>query len=410
MFALPHRCRLRLRRSPSIHPASERARRAAVARPAASAASVPYSYYFEEMGRSPRGRNLPARRRGLSSSSCDLPSCCWKTKGPCEQNDIALVSEKKEWKGASCPVCLEHPHDAVLLLCTSHHKGCRPYMCGTNHQHSNCLEHFKEAYAKEKLAHSVLIESSPGLSLSSNSQPVSKQQCAMELACPLCRGDVKGWTVVEPARQYLNRKKRACMHDGCSFIGSYKELCKHVNSKHPSAKPREVDPAHADEWKKFECERERQDAISTIRSMTPGAVIMGDYVVEFNGGSNNNLLSDGDDLEERLNFFTSLDRTLNERLDFYESSDGSLDDSIDFLASLFGHGRRIASGDSYTRAYRRYRDRPRRNVTASSVAAPDIQHDSANTRRGRVGGIRAIGRTSRRHHPVVTHVRSTHGI
>uniref|UniRef100_A0A0D9VHA8 Uncharacterized protein n=1 Tax=Leersia perrieri TaxID=77586 RepID=A0A0D9VHA8_9ORYZ len=359
------------------------------------------------MARSPRGRNLPAHRRG-SSSSCDLPSCCWKAKGTGGQNDMALVSEKKEWKGASCPVCLEHPHDAVLLLCTSHDKGCRPYMCGTNYQHSNCLEHFKEAYAKEKLALSALAESSPGLSLSSNTQTSSKQPCAMELACPLCRGDVKGWTVVEPARQYLNRKKRACMHDGCSFIGSYKELCKHVNSKHPSAKPREVDPAHANEWKKFECERERQDAISTIRAMTPGAVIMGDYVVEFNGGSNN-LLSDGDDLDDRLNFFTSLDRTLNERLDFYESSDGSLDESIDILASLFSQGRRIANGDSYNRAYRRYRERPRRNVTAGSAATPDIQHDSANTRRARLGGIRAIGRTSRRHNSMVTHVRSTHG-
>ncbi|KAL5213334.1 hypothetical protein ABZP36_024181 [Zizania latifolia] len=358
------------------------------------------------MARSPRGRNLLARQR--RSSSCDAPSCCWKTKGTGEQNDMALVSEKKEWKGASCPVCLEHPHDAVLLLCTSHHKGCRPYMCGTNYQHSNCLEYFKEAYAKEKLALGVSTESSPGLSLSSNAQPASKQPCAMELACPLCRGEVKGWTVVEPAREYLNRKKRACMHDGCSFIGSYKELCKHVNSKHPSAKPREVDPALADEWKKFECERERQDAISTIRAMTPGGVIMGDYVVEFNGGSNNNLLSDGDDLEERLNFFTSLDRTLNERLDFYESSDGSLDESIDFLASLFGSGRRISS-DSYSRAYRRHRERPRHNILASSVGTPDIQHDPTHTRRGRVGGIRAIGRTPRRHHPMVNHVRSTRG-
>ncbi|KAL6634125.1 hypothetical protein ACP70R_026796 [Stipagrostis hirtigluma subsp. patula] len=360
------------------------------------------------MARSPRARSLQARQR--RSASCDVPSCCWKTKGSGKENDMSL-SEKKEWKGATCPVCLEHPHDAVLLLCTSHHKGCRPYMCGTNYHHSNCLEHFKEAYAKEKLALGFSAESAPGLPLTSNTLPASKQPCGMELACPLCRGEVKGWTVVEPARQYLNRKRRACMHDGCSFIGSYKELCKHVKSKHPSAKPREVDPAIADEWKKFECERERQDAISTIRAMNPGAVIMGDYVLELNGGSSSRLHTDGDDfdIEERLNFFTSLDRTLNERIDLYDSSDGSLDEGFDFLASLFARGRRISTGDSYSRAHRRHRERPRRNYSTISDAS-DIQYDSISTQRGQqAAGVRAIGRTSRRHHPMVTHIRSTRG-
>jgi len=320
---------------------------------------------------------------------------------------MSVTSEKNEWKGATCPVCLEHPHDAVLLLCTSHHKGCRPYMCGTNYRHSNCLEHFKEAYAKEKMALGVSAESAPGLPLSSSTLPSINQPCVMELACPLCRGEVKGWTVVEPARHYLNRKRRTCMHDGCSFHGSYKELCKHVKSKHPSAKPREVDPATADEWKRFECERERQDAISTIRSMNPGAVIMGDYVLELNGGGNNLLPSDGDnfDLEERLNFFTSLDRTLNERIDLYDSSD-SLDEGFDFLASLFTHGRRISTGAPFSRAYRRHRERPRRSTI--SVDASDIQHESVSAQRGQ-RAVRAIGRTSRRHHPMVAHIRPTRG-
>lgn len=354
------------------------------------------------MARSPKGRNLQARQR--RSASSDVPLCSWKTKGTSKGNDMSLTSEKNEWKGATCPVCLEHPHDAVLLLCTSHHKGCRPYMCGTNYRHSNCLEHFKEAYTKEKLALGVSAESAPGLP-SSNTQPSNKLPCVMELACPLCRGEVKGWTVVEPARQYLNRKRRACMHDGCSFHGSYKELCKHVKSKHPSAKPREVDPAIANEWKRFECERERQDAISTIRAMNPGSVIMGDYVLELNGGGNNHLPLDGDNfgLEERLNFFTSLDHTLNERIDFYESSDGSLDEGFDFLASLFTHGRTISTGGSMSRAYRRHRERPRRST--NSVNASDIQNDTVSAQRGQ----RAVGRTSQRHHPMVGHIRSTRG-
>jgi hypothetical protein len=182
-----------------------------------------------------------------------------------------------------------------------------------------------------------------------------------------------------------------------------------VNSKHPSAKAREVDPALASEWKKFECERERQDAISTIRASNPGAVIMGDYVLELNGGSNNTMFADGDDFDfERLNFFTSIDRTLNERIDFYESSEGSLDEGIDFLASLFSRGRRIASGDSHNRAHRRHRERPRRNYSTDAVGSSDIQQESVITERGqRLGAARAPGRAPRRHHSMVTHVRPT---
>jgi hypothetical protein len=346
---------------------------------------------FEEMARSPKVRNFQARER--RSVSCDVPSCCWKKKGT--GNDVLLTSEKKEWKGATCPVCLEHPHDAVLLLCTSHHKGCRPYMCGTDYHHSNCLEHFKEAYAKEKMTHGSSAESAPGLLLTSKMELASKQPCAMELACPLCRGEVKGWTVVEPARHYLNRKRRTCIHDGCSFVGSYKELCKHVKTKHPSAKPREVDPAVANEWKNFECEREREDAISTIRAMNPGAVIMGDYVLELNGG-NNRLQSD---------FFASLDHTLNERIDLYDSSDDNLGEGFDFLSSLFARGRRISTRDSY-RTDRRHRERPRRHYSINSIDTSDIQQDSVSTQRGQqTGSVQAGDRTARRHHPMVAHIR-----
>jgi hypothetical protein len=358
------------------------------------------------MARSPRARNLQAHER--RSGSCDAPSFCWKKKGTDKGNDILLASEKKEWKGAACPVCLEHPHDAVLLLCTSHHKGCRPYMCGTDYHHSNCLEHFKEAYAKEKLALGSSAESLTGLPLTSHTELASKQPCVMELACPLCRGEVKGWTVVEPARHYLNRKRRSCIHDGCSFIGSYKELCKHVKSKHPSAKPREVDPAVADEWKKFECEREREDAISTIRATNPGAVIMGDYVLELNGG-NTRFHSEVDDieLEERLNFFASLDRTLNERVDSYDSSDDSWGEGFDFLTSLFAHGRRIATGDP-SRPHRVLR--PRRHYPTNSIDISAIQHESVSTQRGqRTGSVRATGRTSRRHHTSAAHPRTARG-
>lgn len=175
------------------------------------------------------------------------------------------ASEKKEFQDAKCSVCMEYPHNAVLLLCSSYHKGCRPYMCATSYRYSNCLDQFKKAYTKVKTIDDTNV------SLGSN-----------ELLCPLCRGQVKGWTVVKRARKYLNSKKRSCMQDDCSFVGSYKNLRKHVRVDHPLARPREVDPSLAEKWKKLENDSELNDVMSTISSTMPGSIIMGDYVIERN--------------------------------------------------------------------------------------------------------------------------------
>ncbi|XP_057731717.1 uncharacterized protein LOC130946853 isoform X2 [Arachis stenosperma] len=144
-------------------------------------------------------------------------------------------SEKKDWEDATCSVCMEVPHNAILLLCSSYNKG----------------------------------------------EPDDNREVP-ELLCPLCRRQVKGWTVVEAARESLNAKKRSCMQDDCSFVGNYRELRRHVKSKHPFSRPREVDPVREEKWKRLECERERNDVISTILSSTPGAMVLGDYVLEPN--------------------------------------------------------------------------------------------------------------------------------
>lgn len=182
------------------------------------------------------------------------------------------AAEKKEWRDAKCSVCMEYPHNAVLLLCSSYHKGCHPYMCATSHRYSNCLDQYKKAYTKanptQKLNGSI---DDPDFSLGTN-----------ELLCPLCRGQVKGWTVVKRARKYFNSKKRSCMQENCSFVGSYSNLRKHVRAKHPLARPREVDPSLAEKWKKLENDRELDDVMSTINSTMPGSVIMGDYVIDRN--------------------------------------------------------------------------------------------------------------------------------
>jgi hypothetical protein len=191
-------------------------------------------------------------------------------RNPAKFNDInkalqgkgyGKALKRKPWTGVTCPVCLEVPHNSVVLLCSSYHKGCRPYMCATGNRFSNCLEQYKKAYAKDE-----------------------KSDKPPELLCPLCRGQVKGWTVVEKERKYLNSKKRSCMNDECLFYGSYRQLKKHVKENHPRAKPRAIDPVLEAKWKKLEVERERSDVISTVMSSTPGAMVFGDYVIEpYNG-------------------------------------------------------------------------------------------------------------------------------
>ncbi|KAK8930811.1 hypothetical protein KSP39_PZI016770 [Platanthera zijinensis] len=207
------------------------------------------------MAKTARNRRSRISSRQLRSTPYPVPqSYSWVAS---EQGSFkrALALERKDWEEANCSVCMEFPHNAVLLLCSSHEKGCRPYMCGTSYRHSNCLDQFKKAYTKPKSEIS-------------------------ELACPLCRGQVKGWTVVEPARQYLDNKRRSCMQDECAYVGTYKELRKHVKSDHPCAKPREVDPEMEEKWRALEHERERQDVISTVMSSMPRSVVFGDYVIE----------------------------------------------------------------------------------------------------------------------------------
>lgn len=58
--------------------------------------------------------------------------------------DAEIAALHKEWDDARCPICMDHPHNAVLLLCSSHGKGCRSYVCDTSYRHSNCLDRFRK--------------------------------------------------------------------------------------------------------------------------------------------------------------------------------------------------------------------------------------------------------------------------
>lgn len=259
-------------------------------------------------------------------------------------------AQKKEWDDAMCPICMECPHNAVLLLCSSYDKGCCPYMCDTSYRHSNCLDQYRkprsncqnnsaqrvEVYiddsGRQVLGVRTLRDiddevagiespgnameggpemSTPGSEGSEDSRNRSTRLAREsanggetllantshhrngtevflnndnELKCPLCRGAVKGWKVVEAARQYLNMKTRNCSHESCSFSGTYEQLRKHARSVHPRARPADVDPSRQCAWRHLEHQRDFGDVLSSIRSAMPRAVVLGDYVIDDEDG------------------------------------------------------------------------------------------------------------------------------
>lgn len=196
----------------------------------------------------------------------------------------------KEWEEARCPVCMEHPHNAILLICSSHEKGCRPYMCDTSYRHSNCFDQFQKSYlessspnpqdsAAQLLTPNSLASATPESTITelheerseedglpSSSTVSVESQAKPKLLCPLCRGLIKDWVVVEPARQFMNTKCRSCSSETCEFTGAYPDLRKHARVEHPSARPTDVDPDRQRSWRRLERQRDLGDLISTLQS------------------------------------------------------------------------------------------------------------------------------------------------
>ncbi|XP_042051848.1 uncharacterized protein LOC121797174 isoform X2 [Salvia splendens] len=125
---------------------------------------------------------------------------------------------------------MEQPHNAVLLLCSSHEKGCRPFICDTSYRHSNCFDQFRKLSSGKANLHAL------------------SEELQSDLVCPLCRGKVTGWDVVYLARKFLNSKTRNCSLETCSFSGNYAELRKHARLEHPCGRPSEASPNRQANW------------------------------------------------------------------------------------------------------------------------------------------------------------------
>ena len=259
--------------------------------------------------------------------------------------DTDVCALHKELDEVSCPICMDHPHNAVLLLCSSHEKGCRSYICDTSHRHSNCLDRFKKLRANSSkspiLPHPIPINlqnsstsdmnlalrtdfiegngsqnlnetnsmaggsevniQEPSRHLDSQVEGIveigdfnsvqgraeseavdaeNTSEVKSSLKCPLCRGNILSWEVVEEARKYLNLKKRTCSRESCSYSGNYQELRRHARRVHPTTRPSDIDPSRERAWRRLEHQREYGDIVSAIRSAMPGALVVGDYVIE----------------------------------------------------------------------------------------------------------------------------------
>ncbi|KAL2556975.1 hypothetical protein Fot_01714 [Forsythia ovata] len=257
-------------------------------------------------------------------------------------NDADMSALYKEWDEVSCPICMDHPHNAVLLICSSHEKGCRSYVCDTSYRHSNCLDRFKKLTGENTdsftpleprslhdyinaSSRSLDLRTSSGLTgdrvnhdLSESNTPTTvempggsggsstydadsvfaeqegilwerfdlgeanmeKPEPRSNLRCPLCRGSVLGWKVIEEARMYLNLKSRSCSRESCSFSGNYGELRRHARRVHPTDCPADIDPSRQQAWQHLEEQRVNNDIVSAIRSSMPGAIVLGDYVID----------------------------------------------------------------------------------------------------------------------------------
>ncbi|CAA6666511.1 unnamed protein product [Spirodela intermedia] len=238
----------------------------------------------------------------------------------------ASLLQRKEWDEILCPVCMDHPHNAVLLLCSSYEKGCRPYVCDTSHRHSNCLDRLKNhkngppcgglltgnaqsfRHGQSSLAAEHVHDlqrtrrgpagphGAPSLDGSGGEvrllagqfaaaeeeeethNPAPGERMDLEepgggagaeknsiLKCPLCRGVVLGYRIEDEVRHYLDLKPRSCSRESCAFSGNYRELRRHARRR---------------AWRHLEHEREVGDIISALQSTSPGAIVIGDYVID----------------------------------------------------------------------------------------------------------------------------------
>ena len=142
-------------------------------------------------------------------------------------------------------------------------------MCNTSYRHSNCHDQFRKSSVSSPFTE--MLQEIPSVSnrIREELQLLEQRghyECELQpkLCCPLCRGEIYGWTVVKPAREFMNSKLWSCSLETCDFIGNYSELRKHARSDHPFIQPSKVDPQRQRDWTNFEYERDVEDMVTLL--------------------------------------------------------------------------------------------------------------------------------------------------
>ncbi|CAH8382420.1 unnamed protein product [Eruca vesicaria subsp. sativa] len=175
-------------------------------------------------------RVLPVTSNRDRVSPYPLRSCRSKKQKEVESSPLDAESVS-EWEGVRCVICMESPHNAVLLQCSSFSKGCRAYMCDTSARHSNCFKQYRR----------------------NNSNSKNTSRCTNKtLYCPYCRGEVFGTLKSTSARRFMNARPRCCAMDKCDFSGTYTQLKSHLKAEHPGFTPPKVDPFEKRKWDDLE--------------------------------------------------------------------------------------------------------------------------------------------------------------
>ncbi|XP_010541893.1 PREDICTED: uncharacterized protein LOC104815259 [Tarenaya hassleriana] len=244
-----------------------------------------------------RDRSVSHDRYRGSPLRCDSSRTLHASPKPTEENI-------KEWEDARCSVCMEHPHNAVLLICSSYENGCRPYMCDTSYRHSNCLDQFRKSFKETPTSSTTQQEEADGATAVPDVAPEltdvnpreggseadtgssgDLEKAKPELTCPLCRGQIKEWVIEEAARCFMNSKKRSCSCETCDFSGTYSDLRKHARIQHPTARPSEADPERQRSWRRLERQRDLGDLLSTLQSSFGGEEREDDHgILSFDDG------------------------------------------------------------------------------------------------------------------------------
>ncbi|TVU35955.1 hypothetical protein EJB05_17862, partial [Eragrostis curvula] len=217
------------------------------------------SPYFSSDGRSSSSRRSEESSAATAAANISSHGRSKSSRRSEESSAAAAViaaKEAAEWEEVRCPVCMDHPHNAVLLICSSHDKGCRPFLCDTSSRHSNCLDQYRKA-SKDSSKDSGAAAATP---------ECSECQQQGNLSCPLCRGPVSHWIKDYDARRHMNCKVRSCTMESCEFKGAYSELREHARTEHPAARPMEVDPVRQRDWRRMEQQRDIGDLLSMLRS------------------------------------------------------------------------------------------------------------------------------------------------